>query len=377
MPLVIHALDDQFAVATGSNVSTTASTSTFDYPPNSTKDLVISAQPGDPSPYIFSPGDVYSISFGGNGGTTLQDAVVIRSDVIGYGGDSGFSVVFEGTDPAGNLVQVVWTPEFNLESWYWDNFSAGNPPGFYTSDLSARSTYQMACFEADTLIDTPDGPRPAASLQPGDRVATRDHGACRLRWVARLKVPGCGRGAPVWIERGVIGNHAALTVSRQHRLLLASPIALARYGSAEVLVPAAALLNGATVRLAPRPQIGYVHLLFDGHEIVIAEGAPAESLLFGKMTARHLPGRIDGLTPALARLAQTPCRPLLRLRQAETLWADMQGTGGPRALFGHRGMRRMQAFVFVPKSTGARPNCHGPALAPYAGSNTPAAASHA
>ena len=377
MSLVIHALDDQFAVATGSNVNATASTSTFDYPPNSTKDLVISAQPGDPSPYIFSPGDVYTVSFGGNCGTTLQNAVVIRSDFVSYGGDEGHAVVFEGTDPAGNLVQVVWTPEFNLEAWYWDNFTAGQPPGFYTSDLSADTTYQMACFEAETMIDTPEGPRPAASLQPGDRVSTRDHGACRLRWVARLKVPGTGRGAPVWIERGVIGNRAALTVSRQHRLLLASPIALARYGSAEVLVPAAALLNGATVRLAPRLQIDYVHLLFDAHEIVMAEGAPAESLLFGKMTARHLPGRIAGLTPALARLAQTPCRPLLRLRQAEVLWAEMQGAGGARALFGHRGRGRVGAFVFVPKSTGARPNCRGLSPAPYAGSDTPVLASHA
>lgn len=176
MTLTIYALDDQFAASTGSNVNSGPGTSTFDYPPNSSKDLVISSQPGDPSPYIFSPGDTYTVSFGGNGGATIENATVIRSDPISVNGDSGYAVVFEGLDSNGALVQVVWTPEFNLETWYWDHYSGGNPPGFYTADASP-TTYQMVCFEAQTPIATPDGPRAAHLLRPGDRVMTRDHGA--------------------------------------------------------------------------------------------------------------------------------------------------------------------------------------------------------
>lgn len=118
MPITINALDHQFAAATGSNVNNGPGTSTFDYPPQSTSNLVITSQAGDSTPFIFSPGDTYTISFSGNGGTTINNATVLRSDDIDMGGDQGYAVVFEGIDTNGDLTQVVWTPEFDLETWY-------------------------------------------------------------------------------------------------------------------------------------------------------------------------------------------------------------------------------------------------------------------
>lgn len=128
MTVTFNALDNEFAVSTGGNVNNGTGTSTFDYPPNSTKDFTITSNEGDDQPYLFEVGDTYDISFGGHGGTTLEDAVVIRSDDIDFA--EGFAVVFEGTDPDGDIVQVVWSPGFDLEDWYWETFDNGDSPGF-------------------------------------------------------------------------------------------------------------------------------------------------------------------------------------------------------------------------------------------------------
>ncbi len=68
MVVVISAINNEFAIASGSNVNVTSAYSYFDYPPNSTKDLVITSNAGDPSPYEFGVGDIYDLSWSGNGG---------------------------------------------------------------------------------------------------------------------------------------------------------------------------------------------------------------------------------------------------------------------------------------------------------------------
>lgn len=364
VPFTLYALDIEFAAATGSNVNNGPGTSTFDYPPNSSRDLVISSQPGDPTPFIFSPGDTYTVSFSGNGGTTIENAVVIRSDPISLGGDTGWAVVFEGLDVNGDLTQVVWTPEFDLETWYWDNFSGGNPPGFYTTDASA-SDYTLPCFAPETRIATPDGPRVLADLRPGDLVSTRDHGAQPLRWVGRGTVPGQRRGAPVWFEAGVLDNTAPLLVSQQHRMLVRLPEPLsARYG-AELLLPARAFLNGATVRLSPRPEMDYMHLLFARHEVIEAEGAACESLLLGPVARRSLL-RMKG--PVLprdreARGPMRPARPTPSMGEAVRLLREIRtALGVAPVLFGHRGRHRGRPFVLRPDAQGCHPASRGPIL---------------
>ncbi|SIO30119.1 Hint domain-containing protein [Rhodovulum sp. ES.010] len=285
--------DTEFAAATGRNVDSNASgpgSSTFDYPPNGTKDLVITAKSDDPDPYLFEVGDVYDVSFGGAHKATLTDAVVIRSDEIEFA--SGHAVVFEGTDTDGQTVQVVWSPGFDLEQWYWDNYSGGFSPGFYVYDQDPNSEYtaQVICFEGETLIATPRGPVRAASLVPGMMVETLDHGPQVLLWVGQSVVRGTGRMAPVEFPAGTLGNDRPLRLSPQHRLLHASASAELLFGTPDVLVPARAyaLSGQAGARVVERPMVRYVHLLFERHEIVLAEGVPCESLYLGDVARRAL-----------------------------------------------------------------------------------------
>lgn len=358
MSITIYALDYQFAAATGANVNSAAGSSTFDYPPNSTKDLVIQSQSGDPSPYIFSPGDVYTISFGGHGATTIENATIIRSDFIDIGGDTGYAVVFEGLDISGNLTQVVWTPEFDLETWYWDNFDAGNPPGFYTTD-NTPETYQIPCFDANTHIETPNGMQAIGSLTVGDLVMTQDRGAQPIRWLGRFDAAGKGRAMPVWIETGTLGNTRPLLLSRQHRVLLKNVEPSPEFEHPEVLVPVVALLNGATIRLTPKDTVFYVHLLLDRHEIISAEGCPCETLLLRKTTERHRARRnLPGMSAHLAHLTHIPARPLLTVREGTRFWQRLQASlGRERAMFGRRGRSRARPYLFKPCISGPRKNC--------------------
>ncbi|MFP4045345.1 MAG: Hint domain-containing protein [Rhodosalinus sp.] len=133
------------------------------------------------------------------------------------------------------------------------------------------------CFTPGTLIDVPGGRCPVDRLSPGDLVSTRDHGARPLRQVARARFVAAGAAAPVRFARGVLGNDRAFEVSQRHRMLLTGWRAELLFGEAEVLVPALHLLDGRRIRLRTGGAVDYIHLIFDRHEIVTADGIPSES----------------------------------------------------------------------------------------------------
>lgn len=135
----------------------------------------------------------------------------------------------------------------------------------------------IVCFASGTLIETPSGPRPVEHLQPGDLVRTKDAGPQELIWTGCRRVEAEGDFAPVVIREGAIGNTRDLVVSPQHRILLSGWKAELFFGTSEVLVKAKDLMDGETVFRKPGGKINYHHILFDDHQIVFAEGAPAES----------------------------------------------------------------------------------------------------
>ena len=163
----------------------------------------------------------------------MDDAVVIRSDYLGPGEGA---IVFEGiNDNTGELYQVVWSPGFNLEDWYWDNGGGpSSPNGFWTSDVDPDTTARFVCFGSGTRIAVPGGKhRPVETLVPGDKVRTRDHGAAA--GAPRRGAPGDRRSAqaaPVVFNTGAIGNIGRLVLSQTHRVMLTSPLAELHFGAA-------------------------------------------------------------------------------------------------------------------------------------------------
>ena len=161
-----------------------------------------------------------------------------------------------------------------------------------------------ACFTKGARIRVPGGEVRIEALEPGDRVETLDRGPQVLRWIGRRTVAGTGDFAPVRIERGILGNDRDLLVSPEHRMLVTGWAAELFFGEAEVLVAAKHLLGKPGVVRQPMDRVDYIHLLFDRHEIVFAEGAPSESFHPGSLLLerdRALREEIGAIFPEIVK----------------------------------------------------------------------------
>lgn len=73
------------------------------------------------------------------------------------------------------------------------------------------------------------------------------------------------------------GQERDLIVSPQHRVLFQGYRAELLFGESEVLVAAKHLIDGMDVTQDEAESVTYVHILFDQHEVIFAEGAATES----------------------------------------------------------------------------------------------------
>ncbi|MEF3048916.1 Hint domain-containing protein [Pseudotabrizicola sp. L79] len=194
------------------------------------------------------------------------------------------------------------------------------------------------CFTPGTLIETDLGPRPIETLIPGDLVLTADDGLQPLRYVARTSLPhrrlvAQPQHAPVLVPKGCLGPgqpQRDMLVSPLHCLLLTGAAAELHFAEPELLVPARHLPG--TRQLGPHDlPFGavYLHLVFDQHQIIFAEGAATESFLLGPTVFAGAPPQVQAdlrrLFPAIATDQgtgwQTAARPMLRAWEARTLAA--------------------------------------------------------
>lgn len=163
--------------------------------------------------------------------------------------------------------------------------------GEYILGHDYYATHSVPCFDANTLISTPDGLRAASEILPGQKVLTLDHGAQPVQWRCERRVDlrdAPDSDFPILIAQDALGGGRPaqdLIVSPQHRILLGHASQAADYAPAQVLVPAKALVGtvpGVRImrgRLVAR----WVHFACKTHQIVCANGAYAESLLFGSV----------------------------------------------------------------------------------------------
>ncbi len=181
------------------------------------------------------------------------------------------------------------------------------------------------CFTPGTMIATPQGPRAVETLIAGDLVTTVDHGPQPLIWVGRTTVEAEGKLAPVQFQAGVLGLDQPLLVSPQHRMLIEDWRAPLLFGHPEALIAAHCLVNGDTVKRVEGGQVDYIHLLFERHEIIFANGAKSESYYPGHALTtpeRETQAEILHLFPEFkARGARMPdtARPVVPAREARAI----------------------------------------------------------
>lgn len=144
----------------------------------------------------------------------------------------------------------------------------------------------VICFTPGTMVSTPEGPRPVQDLRVGDKVLTRDDGAQEVCWTGARRMTGARLFVmphlrPVRIGAGALGidrPEQELLVSPDHRMLVRGPAARALFNTDEVLVAAADLVNGRTIKtdVALR-EVTYHHLLLPAHQVIWANGVETES----------------------------------------------------------------------------------------------------
>ncbi|MGB7317220.1 MAG: Hint domain-containing protein [Planktotalea sp.] len=140
----------------------------------------------------------------------------------------------------------------------------------------------VVCFTKGTGILTKTGLRQIETLRVGDMIATRDNGYHPLRWIGSKTVRAQGAVAPIEIGKGVLDNTTKLLVSPNHRMLIEAASSDLLFGEPEVLVSAKYLCSNPGIRRVLGGTVTYIHMLFDRHEIVFADGAASESLFPGE-----------------------------------------------------------------------------------------------
>jgi hypothetical protein len=156
----------------------------------------------------------------------------------------------------------------------------------------------VTCFVAGTRIETSEGQVPVEKLAQGMDIRTLDGSLKPLKLVLKSRVTESelSRNTTLWpvrIHAGALGLNVPqrdVLVSRQHRMLVSSPISQRMFGQRKVLVSAVRLtaLPGIYVE-KPVGDIEYFHLLFDEHEVIFADGAPTESFFLGEEALKSLP----------------------------------------------------------------------------------------
>jgi hypothetical protein len=131
-----------------------------------------------------------------------------------------------------------------------------------------------ACYRRGSRILTEYGEAPIESLRVGDRVVTASGAARPIRWIGHRRVdisrhPSPAEIWPILVRRGAFAEAIPsrdLWLSPRHSVALEG-----------VLIPIVALQNGRTVLRVECPSIEYWHLELESHDVILAEGLPAES----------------------------------------------------------------------------------------------------
>lgn len=270
-----------------------------------------------------------------------DNSTVIRDTDFAANDPAGNITTQVDLDPVANLkdglphaIRIEWDASSQTFTWFVDNVQVSSQ-SFTNTQLDAlfggtrflyagltgakfapgtgvandfQLTGNFVCFANGTRIRTDRGETPVEGLKPGDLVYTLDAGYQPICWIgSRALDPEMLRAnprlRPIHIRAGALAPgvpETDLILSPQHRLLLRSKIAQRLFGSREVLIPAVKLLalNGVS-RLSELEGLSYWHILTPHHQVLIANGAPAESLYLGAQARVALGGEARAEIAAL------------------------------------------------------------------------------
>ncbi len=245
------------------------------------------------------------------------------------------------TTPDGDIIDLLFVaagPGENQGDLFFVVSTAPIPPGVtldiaFLNDGGGTPYADIICFVTGVLLDTPCGPKAVEDLCVGDEVSLFEGGAAPIAWIGHRKVTAQEQAAspalkPVMIKAKALGEDspsADVWVSQQHRILMKGPMAEVMFGSDEVLVPAHTLCNDTSVLVDHGyGDVDYFHIMFDRHQIVIANGLPTESFYPGPAALRAMDEKtleeFRMLFPEIAEKGfDDSARPMLRAFETKAL----------------------------------------------------------
>jgi autotransporter passenger strand-loop-strand repeat protein len=152
-----------------------------------------------------------------------------------------------------------------------------NPPFGGPTSGTLLTLGNAPCYRRGTRILTERGEVGVEDLCVGDLVRTVvGGGVAPVVWIGQRDVdcarhPKPGQVWPVRVAAGAFGP------GRPYSELFLSPDHAVYVG--EVLIPIRHLINGSTVVQVPMDRVSYYHIELPRHDVVLAQGLPAESFL--------------------------------------------------------------------------------------------------
>ena len=222
------------------------------------------------------------------GSTVSVDANALGLVGVGLTGTyTGFSLPQGATEPVyyfnvtgGNLVTPVAiavsngsVPALNLAS------------SVNASAITAPDSPTIVCFATGTQILTSRGDVAVEDLQVGDRAVTASGALRPITWIGHREMAARSGSLsfnqqPVRVRAGAFGHDLPardLFLSPGHPVLVGADAD----NEGGVLVPVMCLINGTTITREPVARVTYWHIELDAHDILLAEGLPAESYIDG------------------------------------------------------------------------------------------------
>lgn len=219
----------------------------------------------------------YTVSFGGDpdtlvytpqsGDVTVKNATVSNMllDFSGFGSTLDATSLQNDTTTVGNNTFITIPNAGKIEL-----------VGFAGAIQAGDISFATQCYRAGTRIATPRGDIPIDDLAVGATVHAHFAGVAEVTWVGRRRVdcrrhPTPRKVWPVRVHAGAFGRgipRRDLWLSPDHAVFVE-----------DVLIPIKRLMNGITIEQVPMDEVTYYHIALPVHDVVLAEGLPAESYL--------------------------------------------------------------------------------------------------
>ena len=253
--------------------------------------------------------------------TTTPLSGVAPGDVLELPGDTVTSVSFGATS---------LTVTTNDGTYAFTNVTYASPVAGYSAAFDATTgleaitfSHSAICFCSGALILTDRGEVPVETLAIGDRAITLSGQARPITWIGNGRVLATrGRRSattPIIVSKGALADnvpHHDLAVTKGHSLFLDG-----------VLIPVEFLVNHRSIRWDDRAQqVSIYHIELDTHDVLLANGAPAESYRDdGNRWLFQNANTGWGLPP------KQPCAPVLTGGPVvDAAWCRLLDRSGPR-----------------------------------------------